>query len=153
MYKILFGAQWIDHSRHTLYPHGADIVVCGTCMQIASEEERRYPQHNWGTARVHCGWNGEIAWSQGLINKTMLILSSLPQKMSFGEWKGKVQSEEHICNMFFQWKDCCPMCVCKLEKETVTYFSVFCLGNPMGKEPGGFAKRLTWLSDQTTMYI
>ena len=116
-------------------------------------------QHNWGTARVHCGWNGEITWSQGLINKTMLILSSLPQKMSFGGWKGKVQGGEHICNMFFQWKDCCPicvcvcLCVCKLEKEMATYFSIFCLGNPMGEEPGGFAKSLTWLSDQTTIYI
>ena len=43
MYQILFAAQRIDHSRHTLCPHGADIVACGTCMQIASEEERRYP--------------------------------------------------------------------------------------------------------------
>ena len=35
------------------------------------------------------------------------------------------------------------VCVCKLEKEMATYFSIFCLGNPMGEEPGGFAKSLT----------
>lgn len=28
--------------------------------------------------------------------------------MSSGEWKGKVQSGEHICNMYFQLKDWYP---------------------------------------------
>ena len=38
---------------------------------------------------------------------------------------------------------CVCVCVCKLEKGMATYFSIFCLGNPKGKEPGGFAESLT----------
>ena len=38
---------------------------------------------------------------------------------------------------------CVCVCVCKLEKEMAICFSIFCLGNPMGEEPGGFAKSLT----------